>query len=192
MRFLDKRTNEIKDAYVVEFRDGKFYVQFEKNGKIYGYKDSNIELLENDSKRNKKHLIVYSYVRTCYKCNKDTEILTYIVWDNVDNENLMYPWDKNRLNKEWSSERTLAHIKYPEIEFYPIKVMGADGELDELMMKAYPSRIYKKYSNTQSREYPMNVCQHCGAKQGEFFVYAEINKRIQQMEKLEIVGEVEY
>lgn len=36
------------------------------------------------------------------------------------------------------------------------------------------------------------VCQHCGAKQGEFFVYAEINKRIQQMEKLEIVGEVEY
>lgn len=192
MRFLDKRTNEIKDAYGVEFQDGKVYVQFEKNGKIYGYKDSNIELLKDDSKRNKKHLTVYSYVRTCYKCNKDTEILTYIVWDNVDNENLMYPWDKNRLNKEWSSERTLAHIKYPEIEFYPIKVMGADEELDDLMMKAYPSRIYKKYSNTQSREYPMNVCQHCGAKQGEFFVYAEINKRIQQMEKLEIVGEVEY
>ena len=192
MRFLDKRTNEIKNAYSVEYGDGKVHIQFEKNGKIYSYKGDNIELINDDSENNKKQLVVYSYVRTCYKCKGDTEILTYIVWDNADNENLLYPWDKNRLNEEWSSERTLAHIKYPEIEFYPIKVIGADEELDELMMKNYPSRIYKKYSNTQSREYPMNVCQHCGAKQGEFFVYSEINKRIQQMEELEIVGEVEY
>lgn len=192
MRFLDKRTDEIKNAYSVKFRDGKVYVQFEKSGKIYGYKDNNIELLNDDSESNKKHLIIYSYVRTCYKCDKDTEILTYIVWDNADNENLIYPWDKNRLNKEWSSERTLAHIKYPEIEFYPIKVMGSDEKLDELMMKTYPSRIYKKYSNTQLRKYPMNVCQHCGAKQGEFFVYSEINKRIQKMENLNIVGKVKY
>lgn len=70
--------------------------------------------------------------------------------------------------------------------------MGSDEELDELMMKTYPSRIYKKYSNTQSRKYPMNVCQHCGAKQGEFFVYAEINKRIQQMEKVDIIEKIEY
>ena len=32
----------------------------------------------------------------------------------------------------------------------------------------------------------MNVCQHCGAKQGEFYVYLEVNKRIQQMEKVGI------
>lgn len=192
MRFLDKRTNEIKNAYSVAYREGKACIQFEKNGKIYSYKDNNIELLNDDSESNKKHLVIYSYVRTCYKCNKDTEILTYIVWDNADNENLIYPWDKNKLNEEWSLERTLNHIKYPEIEFYPIKVIGADEELDELMMKAYPLKICRKYSNTQSRKYPMNVCQHCGAKQGEFFVYSEINKKIQQMEKLQIVGEVEY
>ena len=136
------------------------------------------KLLNEDNESNKRYLIIYSYVRTCYKCNKDTEMLTYIVWDTTDNENLTYPRDKNRLNEEWSSERTLAHIKYSEIEFYPIKVMGAD---EELMMKTYPLRIYKKYSNTQLRKYPMNVCQHCGAKHGEFFVYSEINKRIQQM-----------
>ena len=76
MRFLDKRTDEIKNAYSVKFRDGKVYVQFEKSGKIYGYKDNNIELLNDDSESNKKHLIIYSYVRTCYKCDKDTEILT--------------------------------------------------------------------------------------------------------------------
>lgn len=38
----------------------------------------------------------------------------------------------------------------------------------------------------------MNVCQHCGAKQGEFFVYAEIKKRIQQMEKVDIIEKIEY
>lgn len=42
MRFLDKRTDEIKNAYSVECRDGKVHIQFEKNGKIYRYKDNNI------------------------------------------------------------------------------------------------------------------------------------------------------
>jgi hypothetical protein len=35
----------------------------------------------------------------------------------------------------------------------------------------------------------MNVCCNCGAKQGEFFIYQEINKKITNMEKLEIYEE---
>ena len=32
----------------------------------------------------------------------------------------------------------------------------------------------------------MNVCQHCGAKQGEYFVYRDMNEFISHMTELEI------
>lgn len=190
MKFKDQRTNEVKEVITLERKDGKVYVQFEENGKIYGYNESNIEVLESSENITGDRLIVYSYMQECYKCKRETEILTYIVYRGTKHENLCYPWDKNRLNKNQSWEEIMAHMQHLEIEFYPIKVMGSDQCLDEIMMKNYPNRIIKKYSNTQKRNYPMNVCQHCGAKQGEFYVYSEINKRIQQMEEINIVGEI--
>lgn len=92
----------------------------------------------------------------CYKCGKITKILTYIVYDDQI-ENLVYPWDKNRLNKQKPIETVITHMKY---------------------------------SSTQERKYPMNVCQHCNAKQGEFFIYKKINQKIQRMENIEIYDRI--
>lgn len=190
MRFLDKRTNEIKEAFRLESKDGRIYVQFVKEGKTYGYNASNIEILDDNDDIGTKKLVVYSYMRECYKCQKTTQILTYIVREGTDNENLCYPWDKDWLNRNKSFEATILHMQHSEIEFYPVKVMGSDEFLDKIMMKHYPGRICKRFSKTQGREYPMNVCQHCGAKQGEFFIYSTINKMIQKMEDIKVEGEI--
>ena len=32
----------------------------------------------------------------------------------------------------------------------------------------------------------MNICEKCGAKQGEFFVYQDLNKMIKEMQEIEI------
>lgn len=37
MKFLDKRTNTIKEAFFIEQKEGKIFVQFKENGKVYGY-----------------------------------------------------------------------------------------------------------------------------------------------------------
>ena len=129
-------------------------------------------------------MIIYSFKQRCYKCNKTTEILTYLLFEN--DEDLVFPWDKQRLNREKSLDATIHHMQYPEIEFYPIKVIGSDERLDNFMLKQFPTRIRMEYSNTQNRKYPMNICQHCYAKQGEFFIYERLNKIIREMKKLVI------
>lgn len=97
-------------------------------------------------------------------------------------------WEE--LNKEKSFEESMLHIEYPEIEWYPIKVIGSAEKLDKLMLKYFPNNIKEKYSSTQKRIYPMNICENCGAKQGEFFIYQDLNKKIQKMEMLDIQDKI--
>ena len=61
----------------------------------------------------------------------------------LDGDDLIYPWDKNRLNKEKSLEETLIHMQHPEIEWYPIKIIGSDESLDYLMLQNF-SKLYKR------------------------------------------------
>lgn len=187
IKFKDKRINEIKYAYSIEKIENKMIVQFEKNGKKYTYDNNNIELLTNEDL--KKNFIVYKFKKQCYQCQKETTILTYLKFKNGDD--LIYPWNKNRLNKEKSFEESMLHLEYPQIEWYPINVIGSDEELDEIMLKKFPDNIKEKYSSTQKRMYPMNICEKCGAKQGEFFIYRDLNKKIQQMEKIDIYGKLD-
>jgi hypothetical protein len=184
IRFKDKKTNKIKNAYDIKYTSDKAIVQFTENGKTYSYSKDNIEIITNEDYQD---FLVYKLKRTCYNCKKETIIYTYIKYDNL--EDLTYPWDKNRLNKEKSQEEDFLHLEHPEIEWYPIQVIGSSEELDNIMLKKFPNNIKKQYSSTQNRTYPMNVCCNCGAKQGEFFIYQEINKKITNMEKLEIYEE---
>lgn len=78
------------------------------------------------------------------------------------------------------------HMMNSDIEIYPIKLIGSDNKLDEIMLNVFPERIKMKYSSTQKRYYPMNICQHCKAKQGEFFIYKEVNIIIRKMENIPI------
>lgn len=192
VRFLNKKTGEIGEAYKIE---KKVHIQFTESGKEYLYDEKNIEVLEDEvveskvqENDKKNQMLVYSFKRKCYsaKCGKITEILTYIKFDDGTNEDLTFPWDKKRLNENKSSEDEMYHMMNPSIEYYPINVIGSDKELDKIMLKVFPERIHMEYSSTQKRKYPMNVCQHCGAKQGEYFIYEWINKVIQKMEDLPV------
>ena len=44
-----------------------------------------------------------------------------------------------------------------------------------------------QYSRTQNRKYPMNICEHCKAKQGEYFIYRCVNEMIKNMEEIEVL-----
>ena len=46
MKFLDKRSKEIKNAYSIEINNEKVLVKFNKNGKTYAYSSNNIEIVE--------------------------------------------------------------------------------------------------------------------------------------------------
>ncbi|WP_349673850.1 hypothetical protein [Lacrimispora sp.] len=197
IKFLNKKTGEIGEAYKIE---KKIHIQFTENGKEYQYDEKNIEILKDEKVEpkiqcnDKKNLIpVYSFKRKCYssKCGKITEILTYIKFDDGTDEDMVYPWDKNRLNKNKLPEAEMYHMENPSIEYYPIKVIGSDKEIDELMLKKFPEKIQTKYSGTQKRRYPMNICQYCGAKQGEYFIYEWVNKAIQKMEALPVFQMIE-
>lgn len=166
IKFIDKNNNQIKEAYSIKEIKDKILVQFTKEGKEYAYSKNNIEVISN---LNDTSTIIYEFKRLCYKCKQQTRILTYIKFPNGDD--LTYPWNKERLNTEKSLEETIIHMENPEIEWYPIRVIGNDETLDNEMLKNFPNVIQKRYSNTQKRIYPMNICEHCGAKQGEFFIY---------------------
>lgn len=196
-KFRHKKTNEIREAFSIEKIGKKVHIQFTKDGKKYIYDERNIEIIEDEkendgcldsgkSQSNKEKIRVYSITRTCYSCQNKTEILTYIKFDDGTNEDLIYPWDKRRLHRNISSEAVMNHMMNPDIEFYPIKIIGSDDMLDEIMLNVFPERIKMKYSSTQRRYYPMNICQHCRAKQGEFFIYEQLNTIIRKMENISI------
>lgn len=54
------------------------------------------------------------------------------------------------------------------------------------MLKKFPEKIEEQYSKTQRRSYPMNLCEHCGAKQGEYFIYRHVNEMIKNMQEIEV------
>jgi hypothetical protein len=130
--------------------------------------------------------IIYQYEKQCWKCKQMTDIITYIVYES-DRTNLVYPWDKIRLNDEKSFEQTMAHMEDPGIEWYPLLVVGNDEKLDEALMVMFPERIKIKYSKTMDKSYPMNVCRYCGAIQGQNYVYRDVNKYVREMAPIDIV-----
>lgn len=179
MKFINKSTGEIKEAHSIIETKSKFKIQFTKGGKEYWYSKDKISLIENTN------FIIYTFDKPCFKCKNSTKIYTYIVYDNSI-ESLTFPWDKNRLNSLKSYEADLLHMQHENIEFYPITVLGSNSRLDKLLLDLYPKNIKYLYSYTQKRKYAMNVCEHCGSQQGEFFVYQDINIFIEQMKEIDI------
>lgn len=174
------KSGEIKQAANIREEEGKMYVKFTEEGKEYAYSKQNIEVL---SDKEKLPFIVYEFERVCYKCGEKTKILTYIVFDDDSNESLVYPWDKDRL---LSNQDIRAHLLDPSIEYYGFNVLGRIEEFDKIMLEKYPNIIKLNHSYTQNREYAMNHCQNCGIKQGEYYIYRELNERILKMEKIKI------
>ena len=99
------------------------------------------------------------------------------------NDNVTFPWDKERLLQ---NQNIMAHLQDPSIEYYGLKVIGQDEKLDQTLMQKFPQKIQVKYSRTQNRSYPMNLCDHCGAIQGWNYIYRQVNEFIQEMKPISI------
>lgn len=198
IKFIDKRTREVKEAFSIRSDENKTYIKFKSSGTEYGYNKNNIELLSepinniSDSqigsckfdKNSKEKFITYCYEHECYKCHKKNHILTYIIFDDGSKESLVFPWDKQRLLKH---QNIWAHMQDSSIEYYGLKTIGRFPEFDEIMLKKYPGRIAVKFSQQLKAPSTMNLCEHCGAGQGQNFVYRSVNKFIQKKISLDIV-----
>ena len=184
MRFRDKRSGEIKNAYSIDIREDKVYIKFTENGKEYANYKNNIETIEEEkTPLENQNIIVYQLEKQCYKCGKTTSVFTYIVFDDDTNDNVTFPWDKERLLQ---NQNIMAHLQDPSIENYGLKVIGQDEKLDQTLMQKFPQKIQVKYSRTQNRSYPMNLCDHCGAIQGWNYIYRQVNEFIQEMKPISI------
>ncbi len=184
MKFLDKRSNKVKNAYSIEANSEKVLVKFTEKGKVYTYNPENIKIID-ESQVDAANRI-YRFEQRCYQCGQNATIHTYIVFsDNLD-EDVTFPWDKERLSR---NQDIFAHLQDSSIEYYGLKVIGGNPRLDEALLKKFPEKIKMKYSKTQKRSYPMNVCEHCGAKQGEYFIYRQVNDMIKNMREIEVIGE---
>lgn len=185
MKFRNKRTNEVKTVHSLEVRGEKVYVKFTENGKEYAYDKDNIEiLLPGTAAENNLPFIVYKIYKQCYKCLKPTSVLTYIVFNDGTDQDVVFPWNKERLLENQDIE---AHIQDSSIEYYGLKVVGDDERLDHILMKKFPDKIKSRYSKTQGRSYPMNLCDHCGAVQGWNYIYRQVNEMIKEMQRIEIL-----
>ena len=207
IKFIDKRTNTTKTAFSLREENDMMLIKFSENGKEYSYSSSNVELLSDEvtnyetielnelisediSVKNNDNVFsnihIYSFERECYRCHNQTEILTYLLYS--DDTSMEYPWDKIRLNKEKDSSYNLttSHLQDPSIEYYPVQVIGSNNKFDNEMLNKFPKKIRMEYSNVQKRTYPMNICQHCSAKQGEYYIYRAVNEMILKMEKIKI------
>lgn len=192
IRFVIKKSGEVKKAFSAKENAGKVYIKFTENGKEYAYNKDKIEIIvdKNDSQeliKNELPFRVYTFKKQCYRCHKFTDIITYIKFADGNLEDLVYPWNKNRLLKAQSPQHILAHIQDPSIEYYGLIIVGDCQEYDDILMKEFPDKISVQYSSTTQTSYPMNLCSHCGAQQGHYFVYKQVNEMIQAMQKIDIL-----
>lgn len=186
IEFKDKRTGEIKTAYSAQIIEGKVCIKFSETGREYAYSKENIELIKMNEEQNERQIpfTVYTFPKICYNCHESTDIITYIKFKDGTNDDVVFPWDKGRLIEH---QDIIAHLKDPTIEYYGLKVVGDDTKFDNMLMRKYPQKIKKKYSQTTKTTYPMNVCSTCGAIQGWYYVYRDINEIIKKMDAIEVV-----
>ena len=191
IKYINKKTGEIKTAFSARKDNDKIIVRFSKNGKEYSYFSGNIELLEEDTEQSKSSgnnltlerlpFTIYKYRTKCFKCHKETEILTYIIFADGTNQNVTFPWDKPRLLEY---QNIFAHMQDPSIEYYGLLVLGDYAPYDKYMLELFPDRISVQYSKTVKKSYAMNTCEHCHMKQGNYFIYQFVNMEILEMHEI--------
>lgn len=184
IKFKNKKTGEIKNAYSLRETEDRLYIKFTADGKEYGYLKNNIQIL--NTPQAQLMCSVYAYTKECYRCHMPTEILTYITYRESPNEDVVYPYDFDRLIR---SQNIVAHLQDPTIEYYGINVVGDIEDFDRILAEEYPARIKEVYSGTQKRNYLMNVCEHCGKGQGWYYVYRDINTLIKNKTPIKMFKE---
>ena len=184
--FTNLKTGEVKTAFSFRVDGTKTYITFTEGGKEYGYFSANIKI--HNENASSLPFRVYALTKECYRCHRSTTILTYITFSDHPADDLVYPWDKERLLRNQCAEQAFAHMFDPSIEYYALDVVGDIPEYDRMLLQKYPQQFKNTFSKTVNRAYLMNVCEHsdCGAGQGRNFVYRRVNELIQQMQEIEL------
>lgn len=186
VRFIDKRNNQIKIAFSIRPDGDKYFVRFSPNGKEYSYLKTNITPLydNNNSVDNTKiPFTVYKFGKYCHRCGQKIDVLTYIIYDDNTNDDVTFPWDKERLLK---TQDFFAHMVDESIEYYGLRVLGDFEEYDKIMVSHFPNNIAFSYSKTTDSTYAMNLCPNCLANQGRNYIYRYVNQAIEQSNPIDI------
>lgn len=189
---LVKANGQKFQVYSAEEVNNKICVIFNKDGKKYYYNKQSIEILENKRSnfvlesyiKGKLPFTVYTFKKECFRCHGLTNVITYIKYKYSPYDDLTYPWDINRLT---NSQIIFAHIMDPSIEYFGLRVIGNLPKFDSILMNAFPDRIDVRYSNTTKTSYPMNLCEHCGTPQGNYYIYRQVNEMIDDMQQIDIL-----
>ncbi|MEG0619344.1 MAG: hypothetical protein RR557_08605 [Bacilli bacterium] len=184
MKIRNLKNNEEKEVYSVKVIGENTHVCYQEGGKEYRFKNENVEIINNEELSDES-FYVYEYKRNCYNCKKDTDILTYIKFNDGTKDDVVFPYDKERLLENQDLEQ---HLSDPACEYYGLIVLGDDARIDGIMAKLYPEKIKLLYSTVINRKYYMNVCEHCGCKQGKNYVLKGINDFIRDEVELKIVN----
>lgn len=125
------------------------------------------------------YLVIGSHA--CWRCGEDTEVAGFGI-----------PYS---LSEDEKDERSIE--EFEEIGHHGIDTTGADRLSMTGSLGCIPTEIrgylrwrcgYKvAYSRTERGEYLANTCRHCGALQGRFFLFEEVDSPffIDSMERLE-------
>ena len=153
-----------------------------------------LEIKRNAASKN-KDIFVYTFSRNCQQCHTVNELLTYMVFDDDTDENLVFPWDRERLFSSQDAISFFKHMLYEESEYYSYQVLGENKKLDQLMLKKFPETIRMEYSKTLKEKYAMNICPKCNGvgmgKHGKNFLHVLLDQKIKNMEKIKVIDVLE-
>lgn len=74
--FTNLKTGEVKTAFSFRIDGEKTYITFTEGGKEYGYFSDNVKIHDEDAAS--LPFKIYSFKKECYRCHRNTNILTYI------------------------------------------------------------------------------------------------------------------
>lgn len=106
----------------------------------------------------------------CWKCSRLSEVFAFFLpaghekledWEDESYQN--QPSSNLIAGKEWVKAEYAIFVTYVNfLSEYPLK-----------LIKEISPNYYYDFSKTTSDNYYMNHCEHCGSKQGDFFMYSE-------------------
>ena len=81
----------------------------------------------------------------------------------------IYKWK----SKCWKCSKEITKVSYFFASKYSSHTIGSVQKLDEILAKKYPF-IQKVFSKTMGKEVIGNICVHCNAYQGNWFIAEEL------------------
>jgi len=99
----------------------------------------------------------------CWKCKKVTQVVAFLLPESHERVEYIYNEDESTDVAEWSCISYYCFLNY---------VSYLNKDLLKLVQKISEDYYYD-FSKTTGDHYYMNHCEHCHAKQGDFFLFSE-------------------